>query len=332
MKNQLLIILIIISNTSLCQKLLTFDDCFKKVREITFSDDLIIGNISYFDVFKENKYVITDPVSRKVIYLDKKSSETKLLNPEICTPGFKLNADYARFDKNGKIYVMNNIGACYIFDSNGNCLHPLGNYYHFPHITFLNSGEIVGYSNMGDGNHLKLFNESGKEFLRFGEFPEESKKAIQTFLGGGLVADGNDVIYQMNFNNSDVFVYQNKKLIKTLDSHIKNFNGFKTDIKKYTDPKSNIKQYTEIIDNYSFIVDLFLSDENTLLILSITRRKFFVQFISTDGKKYLNNPIELKRLPVCAKNGFVYFVEQPEPIGDKLPNPKVIVYKTISKL
>lgn len=303
------------------------NDFFKKVYEIELSNEAIIGTIGSLDVFKGNKILITDPISKKIFLFDSKGKYLKKLDAENCTPGFKLQPTYARFNKNGKIYAVNEFGTGYIFNEVGDCEGPMSNFFEVPHIGFLNSGEIIAYSNKGDGNYLKITDGKGKEIERFGTFPSKFKNTIERILGGGLVIDGKDFIYQINVHSPEIFVYYKRKFIKKITDYMKKYYVVDSDITNPHNPQELLNQYKRMSQEKTMITDLFLANENILLIQSYHNKKYSVQLLSTDGRKYFQNTIPLDVPFIYAKDGYAYKFVQPDPIGAKLPNPKIIVYK-----
>jgi len=300
---------------------------FKKEYEIELSNKAIIGTIGYLDVFRKNKILITDPISKKIFLFDSKGAYLKELDTKNCTPGFKLQPIYSRFNKQGKIYAINEFGTGYVFNEIGECEGPLDNFFDVPHIGFLNSGEIIAYSNKGDGNYLKIYDAKGTEIEKFGVFPSKFKHTIERIMGGGLVVDGKDYIYQINVMSAEIFVYRDRKFVKKLSNHMKNYHVIDSDILNPHNPKEILDQYKKMSQEKTMITQLFLANENVLLIQSYRNKKYSAQLLSTNGEKYLQNTIKLDVPFIYAKDGYGYKFIQPEPIDGRLPNPKIIIYK-----
>ncbi|MBS3945662.1 MAG: hypothetical protein KGZ42_09215 [Melioribacter sp.] len=305
-----------------------FTTVFKKVMEIQLSNEVPIGSVGSFDC-NEHSILITDAVSKKVILYNYDGKFVKLLNPEECTPGFLLNPIYATFSRNENIYVINEFNTGYIFDPEGLCIGPMhSSFIRVPHICFLNSDEIVAYSNLGDGNYLKLMNKFGKEIEKFGDIPQTFKNIIERFRGGGLVSDKYGYIYRVDVLSPTIYQYKNKKIIKRIEKYPSNFKNIFKDIINPQNPADLIKQYKNISENNSIVTNLYIANEKLLLIQYYHNKKYSVQLISTDGNQFLSKPIDVDSPFIFAKKGRAFKIYQPIPdISGNLPNPKVIVYE-----
>ncbi len=305
----------------------SFEDRFTKIKEINLSSKVVIGAIGAIDVFKKDNILVTDVISKKVFLFDNEGNLLKVLQPENCTPGFKLIPSFAMFNKKGDIYVINEIASGYIFNNNGDCIGAMDNFMHYPHVAFLNDGDIIAYSNKGDGNYLVLATKTGKQLQKFGIFPNSYKHIIEIVRGGGLVTDDKNFIYQANVIGPEIIVYKGNKFSGKIENYNVKFNSIGSDIKNPSDPLSMVNKFKELTINNTIIENLFLADSNLLLIQLYHEKKYSAQLVSTDGDKYLNKAIQLDSPFIFAKDGYAYDIIQPKPIKNRLPNPLIIVYK-----
>lgn len=307
---------------------INFYDKFELYDTIALSNDVIVGNISHLDIDNKGRMLITDRLSVKTHLYNKNGKYLKTLSPEDCNPGFDWRPYQAAFNKSGNILALNSGFSGYRFDSLGNCIGGMALSFLQPlHISFLNDGSLIGYYNLDDGNHLKAMSYKGEEKFRFGEFPAEYKNLIFRFEGGGLAADKNDYIYQLNVSSPVIRKYNKRgSLITDFVEYPDYFKKVEKDFP--ADPASVLANVGKILKDKTLSLQLFLFDENKLLSVLSNNKKYGIQIYNTNGKYLLKEDIFIDKMILNCKNGLVYLSYQPEPDNSgNLPNPIIKIYK-----
>jgi hypothetical protein len=298
-----------------------------KIETIKLDNRITIGEISTLDINEKGDLIVTDRIASKVYLFDKKGHLIRILSPDSCTPGFHWKPFNAKFDKHGNILILNSVPWGYRFMKDGRCFRSMDVTFLAPlHISFFRDGSLLGYYNLDDGNYLKLMNNLGQEKKRFGEFPNEYKRIIYRIEGGGLVADDNDNIYQVNVVSPEIFKYNKYgSFTKSFSKYPSYFKRIEKDFSN-NNPADNFKEMKNIMKDKTISSSLFLLKPNLLVVQFYTNKFYGIQICDTRGNYMNEEEIILDKPVINAKFGKIYFVHQPEPDqnGD-LPNPEIEV-------
>lgn len=304
-----------------------FDRYFEKDKDIAFSDNILIGAINAIASFGDNILVV-DPISKKAFVMTHSGKIIKTLNPEECNPGVQWKPYEGYVNKNGKIYIMNPPGG-FMFGKNGECIKPMNaSFFSTQSLCFLSNGNIVGYYLMGKNrNYLKLMNEQGKEIKKFVDFPKEFQYLENIWREGGVVSDKYDNIYLARPSTPEIIKYnKNGSVIGKFRYASPDFRRVTEDLRPNEDRG---KGFERVIEGKSHITQIFLLDDNKLLIVAYYKyTKIGMQIYDLEGNKLTSEELIANIKPMYASNGRLYFVFQP-PItkNNDIPNPIIKVFK-----
>lgn len=305
------------------------------LKEIKLSDELIIGDITKMDSYKNEKFVIVDAVGKQVYLIDSLGQLIKTLNPEECHPGFHWYPLSAFFNQEGNIYIINSAPWGFKFGSNGECFGPLDNSFLAAiSFTFNSSNQIIGYYNTLPSPTLRLMTPEGKKIKDFGFFPKEFLNVIHRFECGGIITDKKDNVYQVNINSPDIFKYDKEyKLVATYKHKPSYYKNIETDIS--SSPGEVMRDVNRILKDKTLTQDIILLDKDKILVqfAQMSSERFYgIEIFDLNGNRLNKEEIKF-RLPVlAAENGSVFFRQQKPPTAEgELPNPSILEYKLIFK-
>jgi len=303
-----------------------FHKHFTLIKKVKLSEKEPIGNIEALDVDNKGNLLVTDPIGRNVLIFDSKGKLKKKLLPE-CYPGYKWDPLHAHYKKNGNILVINGIGG-FLFGINGDCIKPLSlNFTSTPHICFLNNGDMVGYYKFKNFPHLKMMDSAGVEKFSFGKFPDNYKNLFNRITGGGLISDKDEFIYQLNSTSPVIFKYNSKgKLIRKFNSTPSYYRAISKDISNNATP-SVLDEIKKVTTESTLSYSLNLLDDVYLLVQYFLNGSYGLVILDLDGHSMLKENIIIDKPIVLAKKGYIYIVQQLDPINGNLPNPYIEIYK-----
>jgi len=309
-----------------------FNRYFEYVKKITLPNNMLVGDITSIDTF-EDRIVMVDKLGKNVYLVTSNGKLIKTLNSDECNPGIKWLPYRAYFNKRGDIYVLINYPPWgFRFDKNGKCVGPvdrtfLGTFWY----AFTLDNNIIGYNrtNKYKTNSLILMDEKGKEIKNFGVFPQEFKNLISTQMGGGLVADYEDNIYQLNVCSFEITVYNKKgELLKKINCRPNKYIPPQKDISKAVNPQQIRKDFASLGD-FTNPERLYMLDKNVLAAEYWNMGTLELVLCDYEGIRLNKLPINYEKdKSLLAKDGLLYFAVQPDinKNGD-IPNPYISVYR-----
>lgn len=309
-----------------------FNDYYDYAGEITPEKDILIGDITFID-FYGGKILIADQFGKNVYLLDSKGNLLKKLNPDECHPGVKWLPYRAYFNKKGDILVMNNYPPWgFRFNNEGKCIGPVSSTFVGAfNFTFRNDNSIICYnqSNKNNRNSLIMMDEKGKELKEFGIFPDEYKNIISRRMAGGLIVDDKDNLYQLNVSSYEITKYdKNLNYVKTLKCRPDKYVPPPRD---YTASNNmeEIMRDSKHFREFTSPERLYLLDKNVIAVEYWTKGILELTLCDLEGNRLNKNPINYEKIKsLNAKNGYLYFVQQPKPEkGGDYPNPIIKIYK-----
>ena len=309
-----------------------FSKHFVKIKTVSLSEDVIVGQVSHLDVDSAGNLLVTDFIGKGVHIFDEKGRLKKTLNANECHPGFRWFPIKAVYAPDQKIFLINSAPWGFLFKSNGECLGSVDRSFLAPnHITFDENGNIYGYYAAEDGNYLKKMNSFGRELGRFGKFPDQFKRIIGRYDGGGgLVFDKKKYLYQVDLTSPKLLKYDLEgRLIQAIERSPSFYKPITDDL---PDVGPNTREITgsfsRITQGKSLTISLFLLDDDKLLVQYLHDRVYAIEIIEPTKNTQVRNAIKSPDHIVLAKSRLAYIVKQPsQDTSGNLPNPVIEVFR-----
>ena len=307
-----------------------FNTYLEFVKEIMINDKEILGDISFIDTYGD-KIILCDKYGNNVYLINNKGKILKKLNPDESHPGIIWRPYIAYFTKKGEILVGNgNAPWGFFFDKEGKGIG-------IPHHTFsgvfwyafTNNDQIIAYNANSYGLYLCLSDNRGKEIKKFGVFPERFNNLIQHRMGGGVVTDKDDNIYQLNVSGYEITKYdKNGKYIKTLKCKPDRYIPPQRDYRK-TDNVLAMQQDMLRMEHFTNAIRLYLLDKDILAVEYFDGKVLELTLCDLEGNRLNNKPITYEKYgSLFAKDGFLYFTCQGKKDSKgNIANPSIMMYK-----
>ena len=306
---------------------------FRKHKQITFSEGVLIAEISALDVGDNGDLLIVDGLSRKIWIFDDDGDVRGELAPEACHPGFTLRPIEAQYASTDYILLTNSGPPGYRFNEDGSCLGRLHHEFLPPRtFDFDDQGYIYGaypYSLEGPSFQIVVMDAEGKRVRRF-DLAKEAFPHLAVRTEGGGVIYQNGYVFHTSVAAPIIYKYTlDGKLEQTYSVKPRFYRSLKEDLPASASSPNFFKKVARIKRESTLIIDFWALDHDKLMLLYLNGGEIGFQVVSTEGV-VLAEYAGLAFPFIHAQNGLAYRVIQPE-LDDQgeLPNPYLEVYRYV---
>ena len=306
---------------------------FRKHRQITFSEDVLIAEISSLDVGDNGDLLIVDGISRKIWIFNDDGDVRSELDPEACHPGFMLLPMEAQYAPTGYILLTNSGLPGYRFNVDGSCLGRLHREFTPPRsFSFDDHGYIYGAHHSSSERlafQIVIRDAEGKKVRHFDLAKEAFPYLVGQTEGGGVVYQ-NGYLFHVSVAAPIIYKYTpDGELEQTYSVKPKFYRPLKEDFPAVASSPNFFKKVGQIFRESTLITDFWALDHEKLLLLYVNDEGVGFQVVSTEGvvlAEYLGMDFPF----IHAQNGLAYRVIQPElDEQGELPNPYLEVYRYV---
>ena len=318
-----------------------FEDVFKKAREISLSNDVIIGSIADLVVTSRGEFIISDPIGNAVLVFGNGGKFLRKIGNFGSGPGEFRSPNRIAVDEFGNIYVEDRGNRrINVYDGSGNfkfsfrlekgplfSLKVKGNYIY----TYCPAG--IGR----DERVIYIYNGKGELVKKFGNLPKFMLDFPFVISGGGMVVDSVGSVYQVHPVEYVVNKY-------SIDGSLLNRLVGKSQFYKaptMPDIKTIQAEYQKWLDSWTPVSGLYLLEDKFLIVLTTLgkegrQKRFIIDIFDLEGK-LLKGDIFLS-LPesatIIGAYGDGFYIAEQQVFDEKgnLLNPKIIEYKIKSGL
>jgi hypothetical protein len=343
MKTLLLLIFILLQSSNIYSQVGQKTLRLKEINRFQISDKILIGNVSYFAVYKDSLALLVDQQTQKFLLLNLNKNKIYDIDPNRCFPGFDTKPINGIFlEQSRKIFLQNSTISSHILNLDGSC-SDLRSYDKYTPV-FVNH-ITAGYAYPMHKFEFELYDlstsyihhldETGRTVSRIKLSNIEYPKLTNRFDGGGIVAGKNNKIYLSTAGSISI------RVVDLMDNSIKIRKGklppgipsLPTKDLDVSNPMNLMKSFSEVVRNKSMNVSMHLLNDSTIIqqlqYFENDQQKFVYLIFDINKEIYVNHVITDKRLYYAANN-FIYSIKHQDESGsDQINNPSLIIYEMI---
>jgi len=303
----------------------SFDDHFEYVESIT-PDSITYYAPRHLDVRDDGAFLITNQRRTDVFLYNQSGNLIRDLSEEAkeSHPGINWSPDKAFFDKEGEVFVYNNIPWGIRFTRDGIYKETTPEELTISrHVDVDHEGNFYSiFSHPNNKTEIKKLSPDGEEFASFGEFPDRFRNVMQRFNVGNHLVVSDDYIFYKTIASPKIYKHRPDGSF---------VGSFEEEPAFYSRPTSDIRSLREVsagevgqdvqhfAENYTYTESIhILSDD--LLLVQYQRAGddgiLGVQVLTKEGEFLPGSGVVISpRKVLAARNGKIYTIDTDDEDG-----------------
>ena len=300
-----------------------------EISRIAIPEEIFLSSFLEVDI-QDDRILITDTSIGQVVLFD--GIEWKVLDSEICHPGFSFQPLQAKFGDHDELFITNSGIWGFRFKKNGDCIGAAekGTKFFTPE-DFYYGNQVVGINADFTQRSINVWDKEGKEIETLFSITNEFPNAEYRFKG--RIFEDKSIIYFIKSLEPIIYAFnrETKELAnKEFNSNL--FKPIKSDIPGDINNPNFFEEIGRIIKNYSMIYGLYQLNESSGVVLfnqHVDEKSVTVGLVFNLSDLSVKETLVFERLPDFISNNEFVFIERE---NDGYENEVIeIVFKRVKR-